>query len=84
MPLFKGRPGCYGHKEYTGVGGDTSCIRLLFDTGRLHILEAGTGLRELGNDIMKSHTYQYDNIFIGLFHTHIGTTSRVSPFLTRI
>ena len=51
-------------------GGNTSCILLTFDNGRIGILDAGTGIRKLGNDLLASSVEQHDNIFIGFSHTH--------------
>jgi len=56
--------------DFTQTGGNTSCILVTFDTGRIAILDAGTGIRKLGNDLLASSHEQYDNIFIGLSHTH--------------
>jgi len=55
---------------YTEFGGNTSCLLLSFDNGRIGILDAGTGIRKLGNDLLSSGLEQYDNIFIGFSHTH--------------
>lgn len=56
--------------EYTQFGGNTSCILMTFENGRIGILDAGTGIRKLGNDFSARGIEQYDNIFIGLSHTH--------------
>jgi phosphoribosyl 1,2-cyclic phosphodiesterase len=50
-------------------GGNTACILLSFDNGRIAILDAGTGIRKLGDDFPLRSIQQYDNIFIGLSHT---------------
>jgi len=51
-------------------GGNTSCIQITFSTGRIAILDAGTGIRNLGNDLIRNSHEQYDNIGIILSHTH--------------
>lgn len=56
--------------DYTQTGGNTACILVTFDTGRIAILDAGTGIRKLGKDLLARSHEQYDNIFIGLSHTH--------------
>lgn len=56
--------------EFSKFGGNTSCLLLTFDTGRIGILDAGTGIRKLGQDILANGIGQYDNILIGLSHTH--------------
>jgi phosphoribosyl 1,2-cyclic phosphodiesterase len=57
-------------REYLQFGGNTSCIFIAFENGRVAILDAGTGIRKLGNDFQIKSIEQYDNIFIGLSHTH--------------
>ena len=57
-------------KNFSEFGGNTSCLLLTFEIGRIAILDAGTGLRKLGNDLLAQSIEQYDNIFIGLSHTH--------------
>jgi phosphoribosyl 1,2-cyclic phosphodiesterase len=57
-------------KEFSQFGGNTACILLTFNNGRIAILDAGTGIRKLGNDFQARSIEQYDNIFIGLSHTH--------------
>ncbi|MBW1802743.1 MAG: MBL fold metallo-hydrolase [Deltaproteobacteria bacterium] len=56
--------------DFTRIGGNTPCILLSFNTGRIAILDAGTGIRKLGNDLLARSHEQYDNIFIVLSHTH--------------
>jgi len=57
-------------KNFSEFGGNTACLLLRFENGRIAILDAGTGLRKLGNDLLAQSVEQYDNIFIGLSHTH--------------
>jgi len=56
--------------EYAQFGGNTSCVLVTFSTGRVAILDAGTGIRNLGNDLLKNSHEQFDNISIILSHTH--------------
>lgn len=56
--------------DYVRFGGNTSCILLTFENGRIGILDAGTGIRKLGHDFAARSIGQYDNIFLGLSHTH--------------
>jgi phosphoribosyl 1,2-cyclic phosphodiesterase len=57
-------------KEFSQFGGNTACVLLTFNSGRIAILDAGTGIRKLGNDFQARSIEQYDNIFIALSHTH--------------
>jgi phosphoribosyl 1,2-cyclic phosphodiesterase len=56
--------------DFVQVGGNTSCVLLTFQSGMIAILDAGTGIRRLGNDLSDSAFEQYDNILVGLSHTH--------------
>ena len=56
--------------DFVQFGGNTSCILLTSDNGRIAIFDAGTGIRKLGNDLLARSHEQYDNIFIALSHTH--------------
>jgi phosphoribosyl 1,2-cyclic phosphodiesterase len=57
-------------RDFLEFGGNTACILLSFENGRIAILDAGTGIRKLGDDFPIRSIQQYDNIFIGLSHTH--------------
>ncbi len=57
-------------EEYSQIGGNTACVLVTFNDGRIGILDAGTGIRKLGNDMLKLGYEQFDNIYIGLTHTH--------------
>jgi phosphoribosyl 1,2-cyclic phosphodiesterase len=57
-------------RDFLLFGGNTACIFIRFDNGRVAILDAGTGIRKLGEDFLRRSIGQYDNIFIGLSHTH--------------
>ncbi len=57
-------------KEYEEFGGNTTCIQIMTkETGRIGILDAGTGIRKLGNDFLAMNTGQKD-IFIAFTHFH--------------
>jgi phosphoribosyl 1,2-cyclic phosphodiesterase len=49
-------------------GGNTPCIELQFKNGPHFILDAGTGIRELGKKMMKNNSGQHSYIFISHFH----------------
>ncbi len=49
-------------------GGNTSCVELQFVNGPLFILDAGTGIRELGNNLLKRDKPVQGYIFISHFH----------------
>ena len=43
---------------------------LAFDNGRIALLDAGTGIRRAGRLIAERGIAQFDNLLIGLSHTH--------------
>lgn len=57
-------------KGYQEFGGNTTCLRILFSSGDIAILDAGSGIRNLGKDLLQAGHQQYDNIFIGFTHFH--------------
>jgi phosphoribosyl 1,2-cyclic phosphodiesterase len=57
-------------EEFTEFGGNTTCLSVTFKSGRTAVLDAGTGIRNLGNDMIRKGVKQFDNIFILLSHTH--------------
>ncbi len=56
--------------EFVRIGGNTPCVLITFESGRIAILDAGTGIRNLGRDLLEEGHEQYDNIFVALSHTH--------------
>ena len=58
-------------KEMIQVGGNTSCVLVKFDNEQIIILDSGTGIRKLGNDIISQGVEQFDNIYIALSHSHL-------------
>ena len=55
---------------FQGFGGNTTCLQVTFtDTNRIAIIDAGTGLRNLGKDL-KASGHQQDEIFIAFTHFH--------------
>ena len=52
------------------VGGNTPCVLVSFDSGHIAILDAGTGIRQLGEDILYRQHGLHEDIFIALSHTH--------------
>jgi phosphoribosyl 1,2-cyclic phosphodiesterase len=66
---------CYGSrgsipvsgKEYIKFGGDTTCITVTSKDNDLIVIDAGTGIRKLGNDLLKNDTKKFSIIFT---HSH--------------
>lgn len=65
--------GCRGSIPVPGpetqkYGGNTACIELEFDSSRRFFIDAGTGIRNLGNELLKQGFVDEINLFIS--HTH--------------
>ncbi|MBW1767527.1 MAG: MBL fold metallo-hydrolase [Deltaproteobacteria bacterium] len=58
-------------KEMIQIGGNTACILVRFDNEQIAILDSGTGIRKLGNEIVSQGIEQFANIYIALSHTHL-------------
>lgn len=46
-------------KEYIRYGGDTTCLEIRTKSDDIIIVDAGTGIRRLGNQLIKEGRYQY-------------------------
>jgi len=57
-------------REFQEFGGNTTCLLLTGSKGNVAILDAGTGIRNLGKDLMASAHEQFGNIFIAFSHFH--------------
>ena len=51
-------------------GGNTTCVRVTLPQGQIIILDAGTGIRQLGKDMIASSHEQFEFMPIVLSHTH--------------
>ncbi len=56
-------------KDFLEFGGNTTCIKITRDSGRVSILDAGTGIRNLGKELYKEG-YNQSDLFIGFSHFH--------------
>ena len=56
-------------RDYLEFGGNTTSIKVTRDNGRIAIIDAGSGIRNLGKDLMKDGFHQ-DELFIGFTHFH--------------
>lgn len=65
---------CYGARgsipvagaQYNEFGGDTTCMEVRSDAGDVLVVDAGSGIRRLGNDLLAEDVREF-----GLFFTHV-------------
>jgi phosphoribosyl 1,2-cyclic phosphodiesterase len=70
---------CYGSrgslpvsgKEYLKYGGDTTCILVTAKTGEIVIIDAGSGIRKLGNEILQQDNHDVNVIFTHAHWDHL-------------
>ena len=68
-------------KDTTVYGGNTTCLEITLQSGRIVIIDAGTGIRLLGEKLTKENNY----IDIHLLITHIHWDHVLGfPFFTPI
>ena len=58
-------------KEYNKYGGDTTCIEVRTKDDRVVIVDAGTGIRRLGNRLLEEGRYAYNMIFTHAHWDHL-------------
>ncbi len=54
-------------KEYTKYGGNTTCLEIRTQDNQVIIIDAGSGIRELGNHLIRNNYHDYNII---LTHAH--------------
>ncbi|MBU8912102.1 MAG: MBL fold metallo-hydrolase [Desulfobacterales bacterium] len=58
-------------KQYLKYGGDTTCIEITAESGETIIIDAGTGIRHIGNPLVKSNITRYHLLFTHAHWDHI-------------
>jgi len=58
-------------KEYTKYGGDTTCLEIRTKDDRIVIVDAGTGIRRLGNRLMEEQRFEVDLLFTHAHWDHL-------------
>lgn len=56
-----------GFQEF---GGNTTCLQVTFENDQILILDAGSGIRNLGKDLIQNGHEQFEDIFIAFTHFH--------------
>ena len=57
--------------EYVTIGGDTTCVEIRTRGDEIIIIDAGSGIRRLGNDLIRQRRSQYHMIFTHSHWDHI-------------
>ncbi len=58
-------------REYLKYGGDTTCIEIRTESGDIIIVDAGTGIRRLGNRYLEEGLFAYNFIFTHAHWDHL-------------
>ena len=58
-------------KEYLKYGGDTTCLEIRSDNDDLIIVDAGTGIRRLGIELIEEKRYSLDMLFTHAHWDHL-------------
>ena len=67
------------------IGGNTTCFELLTDDGSIIIVDAGSGIRELGVDLLKrrNHSKEIHILFTHFHYDHLQGLPFFGPALSR-
>ena len=55
-------------KQFNRYGGDTSCLEIRTKKGDIIVVDAGTGIRGLGNKLVRAKVAKFHMVFT---HTHL-------------
>ena len=69
--------------EYLKHGGDTTCLEIRTENGTIIIVDAGTGIRGLGNHLMNEKSFKYHFIFTHAHWDHLIGFPFFKPLYTR-
>jgi len=58
-------------KHHVKYGGDTTCIEITAKSGETIIIDGGTGIRRLGNDLLNREIFDYHIVFTHAHWDHI-------------
>ncbi|SEM66243.1 Phosphoribosyl 1,2-cyclic phosphodiesterase [Syntrophus gentianae] len=58
-------------KEYVKYGGDTSCIEIRTQEEKVIIVDAGSGIRGLGNQLLEERRFEYSLLFTHAHWDHV-------------
>ena len=58
-------------REYLKYGGDTTCLEILTKSGATIVVDAGTGIRKLGNKLAQEKCFDINFIFTHAHWDHL-------------
>ncbi|MBW1725327.1 MAG: MBL fold metallo-hydrolase, partial [Deltaproteobacteria bacterium] len=58
-------------KDFIKYGGDTTCLEIRTKSDDIIIVDAGTGIRRLGNRLIHENRYKYNIIFTHAHWDHL-------------
>lgn len=58
-------------ENYLKYGGDTTCVEIRSKNGHVIVIDAGTGIRRLGNQLMEEQRFEYDFVFTHAHWDHL-------------
>ena len=58
-------------KEYLKYGGSTTCLELRTKDDEIIIIDAGSGIRKLGNNLLDENRYEYSILFTHAHWDHV-------------
>jgi phosphoribosyl 1,2-cyclic phosphodiesterase len=58
-------------REYLKYGGDTTCVEIRTKSGEIIIVDAGTGIRRLGNQLAEEKCFDFNFIFTHAHWDHL-------------
>jgi len=58
-------------KDYIKYGGDTTCIEIRAESGDIIIVDAGTGIRRLGNKLIRENAFSINLLFTHAHWDHV-------------
>jgi phosphoribosyl 1,2-cyclic phosphodiesterase len=70
-------------REYVKYGGDTTCIEIRTKDGEIIIIDAGSGIRRLGNKLLDENQYNYTLLFTHAHWDHLLGFPFFKPIYTK-
>lgn len=70
-------------KEFVKYGGDTTCVEIRAKSGDIIIVDAGTGIRRLGKQLVEEKLYHYNLIFTHAHWDHLMGLPFFKPLYRR-